>query len=197
MIEATESDEELMQRFGRGDAAAFEQLYRRHELRVFRYLYRNVRNHAAANDLMQDVWFAVARSATRYEPTARFTTWLYTLAHNRMVDSFRTSHVHQSLDAVAPAAADADADGTALADRLEADCSVEPAAAAQSRDEARAIVTAVGQLPAEQREAFLLQAESDLSVEDIARVTGTSFETVKSRLRYARTKLRQLLWEYA
>ena len=195
MIEATESDEELMQRFGRGDAAAFEQLYRRHELRVFRYLYRNVRNHAAANDLMQDVWFAVARSATRYEPTARFTTWLYTLAHNRMVDSFRTSHVHQSLDAVAPAAADAD--GTTLADCVEADRSVDPAAAAQSRDEARAIVTAVGQLPAEQREAFLLQAESDLSVEDIARITGTSFETAKSRLRYARTKLRQLLWEYA
>ena len=195
MTTAAESDEELMQRFGRGEAAAFEQLYQRHESRTFRYLYRNVRNHAAANDLMQDVWFAVARSAARYEPTARFTTWLYTLAHNRMVDSFRTCHAHQSLDAVA--ATTDDADDTALVDRLEADRSAEPPAAAQSRDEARAIVAAVGQLPAEQREAFLLQAEGDLSVEDIARVTGTNFETAKSRLRYARTKLQQLLWEYA
>ena len=195
MTAAAESDEDLMLRFGRGEAAAFERLYRRHEQPVFRYLYRNVRNHAAANDLMQDVWFAVARSAARYEPTARFTTWLYTLAHNRMVDSFRTAHAHQSLEAVA-AAADG-TEGATLADRLAADPRAEPAAAAESHDEARAIVAAVGQLPAEQRDAFLLQAEGDLSVEDIARVTGTNFETAKSRLRYARTKLKQLLWEYA
>jgi len=184
-----------MLRFGRGEAAAFELLYRRHELRVFRYVYRNVRNDALANDLMQDVWFAVARSASRYEPTARFTTWLFTLAHNRVVDSFRTRHAHQSLDAVA-AAADG-ADGGTLADCLADDPRVEPPAAAESHDAARAIIAAVGQLPEEQRTAFLLQAEGDLSVEDIARVTGTNFETAKSRLRYARAKLRQLLWEYA
>ena len=195
MIGAAESDEELMLRFGRGDVAAFELLYRRHELRVFRYLHRNVRNHATANDLMQDVWFAVARSAARYEPTARFTTWMYTLAHNRMVDAFRTSHAHQSLDAIA-ATADG-SDGATLADCLAADPRAEPPAAAASQEQARAIVAAVRKLPAEQRDAFLLQAEGDLSVEEIARVTGTSFETAKSRLRYARSKLRQLLGEYA
>jgi len=58
-------------------------------------------------------------------------------------------------------------------------------------------LNAVSQLPAEQRSAFLLQAEGDLSVEEIADATGSNFETVKSRLRYARAKLRQLLWEYA
>ena len=184
-----------MLRFGRGEAAAFEVLYRRHELKMFRYLYRNVGNHAAANDLMQDVWFAVVRSAARYGATARFTTWLYTLAHNRMVDALRTSHPHQSLDAVA-AGADG-SDGGTLADCLAADPGAEPPAAAQSHDEARAILAAVGQLPPEQRDAFLLQAEGGLSLEDIARATGTNFETAKSRLRYARSKLRQLLWEYA
>lgn len=67
----------------------------------------------------------------------------------------------------------------------------------QSQHEAAAILNAVAQLPAEQRSAFLLQAEGELSVEEIADATGSNFETVKSRLRYARAKLRQLLWEYA
>jgi RNA polymerase sigma factor (sigma-70 family) len=188
-----ETDEHLMLRFGRGDAAAFEALYRRHESKVFRYLFRCVRDHASANDLMQDVWFAVARSAQRYEPSAKFTTWLFTLAHNRMIDSIRKTRSAQSLDA----AADDDGDSASLADRLPADPSREPLAAVQSLDEATALLNAVDKLPAEQRTAFLLQAEGDLSLEDIAAATGSSFETVKSRLRYARAKLRQLLWEYA
>jgi DNA-directed RNA polymerase specialized sigma24 family protein len=58
-----ETDESLMMRFGRGDAAAFEFLYRRHEMKVFRYLRRNIRSEAGANDLMQEVWFAVVRGA--------------------------------------------------------------------------------------------------------------------------------------
>lgn len=190
---SAETDENLMLRFGRGDAAAFEVLYRRHESKVFRYLFRCVRDRASANDLMQEVWFAVARSAQRYEPTAKFTTWLFTLAHNRMIDLIRKSRPMQSLDA------DRDSDGEdgRLVDRIAADPTLEPQAEAQTRDEAAALLNAVDKLPAEQRTAFLLQAEGELSLEDIAAATGSSFETVKSRLRYARAKLRQLLWEYA
>ena len=88
-----------MLRFGRGDGAAFEQLYRRHESRVYRYLHRNLRNEASANDLMQEVWFAVARNAAGYKPTAKFTTWVFTIAHNRMVDLIRAGGRLQSLDA--------------------------------------------------------------------------------------------------
>ena len=94
-----ETDENLMLRFGRGEAAAFEFLYQRHESRVFRYLHRNVRNEATANDLMQEVWFAVVRGAAKYQPSAKFTTWLFTIAHNRMVDMIRANHRLQSLDA--------------------------------------------------------------------------------------------------
>jgi RNA polymerase sigma-70 factor (ECF subfamily) len=195
MSDPAESDEALMLSFARGDAAAFEELYRRHESRVFRYLCRNVRDPDAASDLMQDVWFAVARSAARYQPTARFTTWLYTLAHHRMVDGFRARREHQSLDA--PAGGGDDGDGSSLAERLPADPRAEPAAEAEARDDSARVLRAVGQLPAEQRDAFLLKAEAELSVEEIAAVTGTSFETAKSRLRYARSKLRELLAEYA
>jgi RNA polymerase sigma-70 factor, ECF subfamily len=187
-----DSDEDLMLRFGRGDAAAFEALYGRHESKVFRYLYRNVRDQAAANDLMQDVWFAVARSAERYQPSAKFTTWLFTLAHNRMVDMLRVRRPLQSLDA-----GDAVGEGASLLDRLVADGDKEPLAELMSEDEAAALLRAVGALPAAQRSAFLMQAEGGLSVEEIALAAGVSFETAKSRLRYARAKLRQLLWEYS
>jgi RNA polymerase sigma factor (sigma-70 family) len=188
-----ETDENLMLRFGRGDAAAFEFLYLRHESRVFRYLHRNVRNEATANDLMQEVWFAVARGAANYQPTAKFTTWLFTIAHHRMVDMIRANKRMQSLDAED----DADPERSSLLDRLAADGKLEPPAQVQTQHEATALLSAVSQLPAEQRSAFLLQAEGELSVEEIADATGSNFETVKSRLRYARAKLRQLLWEYA
>jgi RNA polymerase sigma factor (sigma-70 family) len=188
-----ETDENLMMRFGRGEAAAFESLYRRHELKVFRYLQRNVKNEASANDLMQEVWFAVARGAAHYQPTAKFTTWLFTIAHNRTVDMIRANHRLQSLDAGDAA----DSEGSSLLDKLALDRKLEPLAQVQSQDEAAALLNAVAQLPAEQRSAFLLQAEGELSVEEIAGATGANFETVKSRLRYARAKLRQLLWEYA
>jgi RNA polymerase sigma factor (sigma-70 family) len=188
-----ETDENLMARFARGDAAAFENLYRRHELRVFRYLLRNLRNEASANDLMQEVWFAVVRNAVGYQPTAKFTTWLFTIAHNRMVDMIRASSRLQSLDAGDAAGSE----GSSLLDSLAADPKLEPPAEVQSQHEAAALLNAVAQLPPEQRAAFLLQAEGELSVEEIAVATGSSFETVKSRLRYARAKLRQLLWEYA
>jgi RNA polymerase sigma-70 factor (ECF subfamily) len=81
--------------------------------------------------------------------------------------------------------------------QLTADPSASPVAAAVARDEAAALIRAVEELPREQREAFLLQVEGDLDIEEIARITGSSFETTKSRLRYARTKLRQMLKEYA
>src|SRR5271169_3582348 len=99
MTDASESDQALMGRYARGDAAAFDALYRRHEMRVWRYLVRHVGNRSTADELMQEVWFAVARDAPRYRPSARFTTWLFTIAHNRMIDSMRTSRRQTSLEA--------------------------------------------------------------------------------------------------
>ena len=185
-----ESDETLMERYRRGDAAAFELLYRRHEMRIWRYLERNVRNRATADELMQEVWFAVARDAAHYEPRARFTTWLFTIAHHRMIDSIRTSRRQLSLEALGY-------ESDSVVRQLTADPRAGPLAAAVARDQAGALLQALEQLPGEQREAFLLQVEGDLSVEEIAAITDASFETAKSRLRYARTKLRELLKEHA
>lgn len=192
MTDGVDTDEALMLLFAGGDVQAFEELYRRHELKVWRYLQRNLGNHATADELLQDVWFAVARSAPGYRPTARFTTWLLTLAHNRLVDALRATRHHERLSTVADGL-----DGLSLIDQIAADSQTEPLERAQSQQHAAALLSAVEQLPPEQRQTFLLHAEGGLTLEEIAGVTGTGFETVKSRLRYARSKLRQLLQEYA
>jgi RNA polymerase sigma factor (sigma-70 family) len=190
MTHPEERDEELMARYAGGEALAFEALYRRHEMRVWRYLERNTRNRATADELMQDVWFSVARDAGHYQPTARFSTWLFTIAHNRMVDSIRAQVRQTSLDVLG-------FEAESVIDKLIAEPNASPMAAAVARDQASALTRAVEALPDDQREAFLLQVEGDLSVEDIAAITKSSFETTKSRLRYARMKLRESLKEYA
>jgi len=190
---AEDSDESLMLRFAAGDIAAFDALYARHELGVWRYVFRSVRVQAVADDLLQDVWFAVARSAPSYTVSARFKTWLFTMAHNRLVDHFRTARHHVSIDG----SADEDGEGGGIGDTLAADSGFGPLRRLESSEQAAALIAAVERLPREQREAFLLQAEAGLSVEEIAAATGVNFETAKSRLRYARNSLRQQLQEFA
>src|SRR5450631_4792032 len=123
MTQADESDQALMGQYARGDAAAFEALYRRHEIRVWRYLVRNVGNRATADDLMQEVWFAVARDAARYRPSAGFTTWLFTIAHNRMIDHIRARRRHAGLESLGLESDD-------VIRQLPADPSMSPVAAA-------------------------------------------------------------------
>ncbi len=184
------SDETLMLRFAGGDLAAFDTLYHRNELAVWRFVFRSVKVQAVADDLLQDVWFAVARNARSYEVKAKFKTWLFTLARNRLVDYLRTAKNHAPLDMN-------DDDERSLLNTLAADSGFGPLRQLQSREQGSALIAAVEQLPDEQREAFLLQAEGDLSVQEIAEATGVNFETAKSRLRYARASLRQQLQEFA
>jgi RNA polymerase sigma factor (sigma-70 family) len=169
MTNTEEDDEALLGRYVHGDAAAFDHLYRRHELRVWRYLERNVRNQAVSDDLLQEVWFAVARNAASLESMPRFRAHLFTLAHDRMTESLRARAANAS-----PAAAGRQA---------------------VAHDPANALAQAIGQLPSDQREAYLLQIEGQLSVGDIAEITQSTVDTVQSRLQLARLKLHQLLDE--
>jgi RNA polymerase sigma-70 factor (ECF subfamily) len=190
-----DSDEFLMRAYAAGDTAAFARLYDRHERAAWRFIRHRLgpAHEAAADDVMQETWISVARAAPRYEPSARFTTWLLTIARHKVVDHLRgLDPATVSLDAPPPGAAP-DEDAGAWAERLPGDAADEPLARLASRQQARAFLDALGQLPAEQREAFVLQAEGGLSVDEVAAITGVGAETAKSRLRYARTKLRGLL----
>jgi RNA polymerase sigma factor (sigma-70 family) len=183
----TEADESLMLRFAGGDVLAFEQIYDRHERAVYRFLLRSVRIPAIADELLQEVWLSVIRYAQSYQPHALFTTWLYRIARSRLIDHWRAREpdVLDSLDEPAGSGCDA-----TLIDLIPADASVQPEVRTMDRAQARAFVAAVEDLPAAQREAFLLHVEAGLTHQQIASVTGSGAETIKSRIRYACAKLR-------
>ena len=163
--------------YGRGDAAAFETLYRRHRGALYRFVLRAIKHRPSAEELFQEAWIRVIESRSRYAPQARFTTWLYTIAHNLLVDHWR----RKGLSLVQLE----DEPGLAASDN--------PARQAEARETLARLVRAIEALPAAQREAFLLHEEAGLSVAEIAAVTGAGEEAAKSRLRYAMSKLRAAL----
>ena len=182
-------DEALMLAYAAGDAGAFDTLYERHRGGVYRYLVRHVGNASVADELFQDVWMNAIRARASYTPTAKFATWLYTLARHRLVDHWRSrGNVRvESLD-------DEGDEGTgALVEAIPGSRVDEPETRVASADARQRIDAALRELPPAQREAFLLHIESDMSLADIAKLTGAGEETVKSRVRYAYAKLRATL----
>ena len=181
-----ENDGELMLRYARGDLRAFETLYQRHRSGLYRYLARHTRNPESANDLFQEVWSRVIASRERYEPRAKFQTFLYRIAHNCFVDYCRRSTVR------AEVSADFDGDGEGQG-ALPAPEGDRPDTLAEHAQIVARYKAALAALPAEQRDVFLLYEESGLSLEEIAAITAVGPETAKSRLRYAVSKLRHAL----
>ena len=181
-------DEDLMLAYAGGHAAAFDTLYARHKGPVYRYMLRHCGSAGTADELFQDVWLNVVRSRAGYAPTAKFTTWLYTLARNRLVDHWRSSGQvgFVSIDGE-------DDDACSLIESLPGTRTGQPEIVVESREIGRRLAQALATLPIVQREAFLLQQEAGLSLAEIAALTGAGEETVKSRLRYATAKLRAVL----
>jgi RNA polymerase sigma-70 factor (ECF subfamily) len=168
-----------------GDAAAFEVLYGKHKGALFRYVLRSVKARGEAEELYQDVWTRVIEARERYQPTAKFTTWLYTIAHNRLVDHWRTR-------GLAMVSLDEESDDAPVIEAV-APPSAEPQRIAEATELAARFEAALAALPLAQREAFLLHHEGELTAAQIAAATGTNEEAAKSRLRYAMSKLREAL----
>ncbi len=182
-------DEGLMQAFCQGDASAFETLVTRHQRGVFNFLLRSVHNQSRAEELLQEVFLRVVRSKARYTPTAKFTTWLYSIARNLCVDESRRARFrrHQSLDAPRKGA-DGEA-GAAMISSIPSGA-VPTDEAAEAPTIRKRLAQAVDSLPLEQREVFLLRQVSGLSFREIAETVEIPENTVKSRMRYALEKLR-------
>lgn len=177
----TPDDSALMLRYRDGDTKAFETLYRRHKDPLYRYLLRLCRHRATAEDLFQEVWGKIVRSRSAYRPTAKFTTFLYRVAHNCFIDHVRRDRRH--------------AGNTEFDAELHASPIESPAMAAERTLARERLAAALLALPDEQRDAFLLHEEAGLSIDQIASVTGSKRETAKSRLRYAVSKLREAIEE--
>lgn len=179
-----DNDAGLMLRYRDGDAAAFAALYAHYKGPLYRYLLRHVRNACAAADLFQEVWSHLIATRARYEPRAKFATFLFHIAHNCAIDFFRRD---LNLRRVLPAQ---DAESLLEAEVPEHQ---RPDRIAEFVEQQSAMLAAVAALPQEQREAFLLREETGLNIEEIARITDVPVETAKSRLRYAVRKLKNSL----
>ena len=179
------SDEQLMTSYGRGDVAAFDMLYHRNKGALYRYFLRQTSRVEFAEEMSHEVWLRIIKSRNRYLPKAKFTTYLYQIAHNCLVDFYRkqagqptTDGDEQTLES-APAGEDCDPEVQVTNH--------------QTRD---ALAALIAQLPTEQREVFILKEEAQLSIGEIANVIEENPETVKSRLRYATRKLKDGLQEW-
>ena len=178
------ADEQLMELYRDGDAGAFDVLYHRHKSGLYRYLLRQCKLKAVAEELFQDVWSNIIRSRERYQRSAKFSTFLYQVAHNRLIDYIRQRpELAMSLDAE-------DEDTDSLAERMHADAGDQPEIMVERKRLIESLAEQIEALPTLQRVAFLLREEAGLSLEEIAEATGVTPETAKSRLRYAVAKLR-------
>lgn len=180
---ADAGDDVLMLAWTGGDAVAFELLYARHRGPLYRFLLRQTRDSALADEFFQDVWQRVIAARDGWKPEAAFSTWLFRIAHNRLNDYWRGLK-HRP---VTPE------DGDERAERVPDPTT--PERELSQFEQRRRLQLAIEELPQEQREVVLLRLEQELSLEEIGAITGAGRETVKSRLRYAMDKLRARLTE--
>ena len=171
-------DAQVMARLAAGDRTALGTLVQRHQRRVLELAYRTTGDHALAEDIGQEAFLRVWRSARRYSPTAQFTTWLYRIVVNLCLDAFKR---RRPLTGDVPDVADNGVAGQATE--------------IEQRERATAVQHAVAALPDRQRIAVVLHRFSDITVRATAEVTGWSESAVESLLIRAYAALRKSLKE--
>lgn len=169
--------------YAQGDTLAFEALYARHRGGLYRFVARGLSPRALADECFQEIWIRVIGARERYRPDAKFSTWLYQIAHNLIVDQYRRARPEVQVD---------EGEDGALREFPD-DEQHQPERELSQFEQQRLLQQALRELPDDQRIALQLRLEQELSLEEIARITGTGRETVKSRLRYALDKLKSRL----
>ncbi len=189
----TDPDAALMLRVKRGDRAAFEELAARYQQPVLNFIFRTLPDATEAEDLAQGVFVQVWKSAARYEPSAKFSTWLFTIARNLCLNELRRRSRHPADSLDAPAHPDSDEPrGHSVEDKHG---SAAPDTLLRGELEAK-VAEAVAALPENQRTALLLWQRDELAYEDIAEVLDCSLSAVKSLIHRARETLKARLKPY-
>jgi len=192
-LDRTIPDEVLMQNYAKGEMAAFDELLARHRQPLFGYLCRMLGNRELAEDVFQEVFIRVINARERYEKSAKFTTWLYKIAHNLCIDTFRRENFRKTESLFEPAS-NANGEDVSLQEVIPgANPGPDEIIARQQLSEI--LKRCVSRLSPEQREVFVLRQYQELSFREIAHATETTESTVKSRMRYALNNLRTMLVE--
>lgn len=183
----TVSDETLMSRYAGGDERAFEAVYRRHRAGLRRFFARQCGSEATGQELAQEVWFRVIRAVQEgnYSADGRFGPYLYRIARNHLIDWYRKTGSYREIEI------DETTENETESAMLESSGARNPEQELGDKQALKNVLSAIEDLPQEQRTALMMYLESDMSYEEIAEATGTNRETVKSRLRYARQTLRE------
>ena len=199
-------DDSLMRAFARGEARAFERLYARHHAALYRFVRRVLGREAGTqtDEVFQDTWLRVVQARERWAPQgASFRTWLFTLAHHRAIDQLRKSGREVSLDSAADSEPREPWQPAHDTSAWQAWPGVtDPGHTGTVEDQAfwraasQRLLDCLDALPAVQRSAFLLHHEDGLALDELAQALEVWFETAKSRLRYAMSKLRTCMGAY-
>jgi len=168
------SDDQLMLAYRRGDKRAFDALYTKYKNPLHGYLYRHCNSETQTAELFQDVWVRVIASSSRFEGKGRFRSWIFTLAHNCLVDFYRKNEKQQQHTTYEESAGGNGPDDEA-----------------GDRELRSALDKSLRRLPLDQRQAFCLREEQGFSIKEIAVIQNVSAEAAKSRLRYAYKKLKE------
>ncbi|MCK8043480.1 sigma-70 family RNA polymerase sigma factor [Shewanella sp. 1CM18E] len=181
-----------MLQYAAGSARAFEVLYLKHKGPLYRYFVRQIHDQQLAEDLYQDTWSRVIKAASTYETSAKFTTWLYRIAHNLIIDHVRAVKPVDSFTEVFEPEQDHEAHLESDNENLEAQL--------LDNQKADLLKGCVANLPQVQKEAFLLNVEMGFTAAIIADIAGATLEATKSRIRYAYKGLKEcvdLKWQGA
>ena len=187
MRDVYQADEELMLQYQKGNQAAFEDLYRRYKDVLYRYFIKHCSDSHQSEELYQEVWIKLINSTARYQPKAKFKTYLFTIAHNTLIDFYRKAKPTQSFEIE-------DAEMTEELTNNPATLSL-PEDEFTLMQKTKQFMQALEELPAHQKEAAILYFEQEMSVQEIAEITQVKTETAKSRLRYAKNKLKTAIVE--
>ena len=179
-----DSDKQLMLSYRDGDSSAFNELYRRHRVALYRFIKNSCNTEAAAAELFQDVWTSVINARDTYEGAAPFNAWLYRIARNKLTDYYRANKIQHQTTTLN------EETDTGIA---QLQVPLQPDELAELSNQSDALQSALSSLPAEQRDAVLLKHVAGFTLEEIATQFEENAETIKSRLRYATAKLRKQL----
>lgn len=183
-------DEALMKELAAGNHAAFEQLLARYETPVITFCYAFTRNRDAAEDMAQETFLRVFRNAARYQPVAKFTTWLYKIAANLCINELKKGKLRHSRSLDEPAGPDPE--GTRIIERMAADGNA-PLNDAELHEVQGLIGAAIDHLPDDQRTTLILIEYHHMGYQEIGELLGVTVSAIKMRVKRARETLRQTL----
>lgn len=182
------NDEDLLAQYFAGDTGAFVALYERHKGPMYRYFLRHVQDGQIAEDLFQDLWSKIISHGDSFVADAKFSTWAYTIARNKLIDHGRHLQVRQNVF-----------DQVVEQEVIEQTVHGKGVLPVEAYDELtrmrqkQAISACLEKLPSHLLDAFLLKEEGDMSGQQISEIINISYEATKSRLRYAYQQLRTCL----